>query len=51
MNYDFEILLKSDPEPKLQYTGSGQKVRLLAALAPQHRQNDIGQCCASGGSI
>jgi hypothetical protein len=38
-NYDFCILLKCDPElvagAETSYTGSGQKFRLLAALAPQ----------------
>jgi hypothetical protein len=34
--YYFSLTRSREPEPKLQYTGSGQKFRLLAAPAPQH---------------
>jgi hypothetical protein len=34
--YYFSLTRSREPEPKLHYTGSGQKFRLLAAPAPQH---------------
>jgi hypothetical protein len=43
IQYEFLFLFTTlaDPEPKLQYSGSGssQKFQLLAAPAPQHCRN------------